>query len=276
MHVMKLLSALSIFILSIFSVNFSSAQEVHLPGSRSQALAGITVSLADSYSIFGNQAGMAKTNRLTIGGTFQNRYLLKELSTRSALLIVPIQSSVFALSLYQFGQTNFHQEKLGFAYARNIIPQLQFGIQFNYYRFFMAEENRSIGSTGLELGFQYQLTPRLLIGIHALNPYRVKIQTISGEYFYPSRLTFGTHLLLSESFAFLTELQKDNLFPLIIKSGLEYDVLNKFFIRTGIEGKPYQLSAGMGIDLKYLKIDLAVTYNQNLGNSPSVSFQYQF
>jgi hypothetical protein len=36
------------------------------------------------------------------------------------------------------------------------------------------------------------------------------------------------------------------------------------------------LAAGMGFAVKKLKLDLAVAYNQHLGNSPSVSFQYQF
>ena len=162
------------------------------------------------------------------------------------------------------------------AYARRINPRLHFGIQFNYYRFFLAEENQTIGSPGVELGFQYQLTNHLLVGIHALNPYPVSIQTFSGDYSYPSRFNLGTYFLLSESFAFVTELQKDLLYPLNIRIGLEYDVLNKLFIRAGMSGKPYQLSAGMGFAVKKLKMDLAVAYNQYLGNSPSVSFQYQF
>jgi len=72
------------------------------------------------------------------------------------------------------------------------------------------------------------------------------------------------------------ELQKDLLYPLNIKTGLEFDLMKKLFIRTGISAKPYQLSAGIGLVMKKMNIDMAVAYNQYLGNSPSVSFQYQF
>ena len=273
---MKLLPSFSIFILFILSAPLLKAQEVFLPGSRSQSLAGISVSLADCWSIFGNQAGLAQIDRLTIGGSFQNRFLVKELSTNSGLVILPVHSSVFAFSVYQFGEITFRQEKMGIAFARSLSPRLHFGIQFNYYRFFLAEENKTIGSYGVELGFQYQLTDHLLLGIHALNPYQTNRQTFSGKYSYPSQFNVGAYFKVSESFAFVTELQKDLLYPLNIKTGLEYDVQNKLFIRTGISGKPYQLSAGMGFAVKMLAIDLGVAYNQYLGNSPSVSFQYHF
>jgi hypothetical protein len=273
---MKLLSALSIFIIYFLSASDLKAQEVFLPGSRSQALAGISVCLNDCWSIFGNQAGLAQIDRPTIGGAYQNMFLVKELSSSSGLFILPVQSSVFAFSVYQFGKTTFRQEKFGIAFARSLNPRLHFGIQFNYYRIFFAEENRSVGSSGMELGFQYNLSDRILLGIHALNPYKTSIKTFSGEYSYPTRFNIGAYFQLSESFGFMTELEKDLLYPLNIKTGLEYDILNKLIIRIGISGKPYQLSAGMGFAVKKLKIDLAVAYNQYLGNSPSVSFQYQF
>ena len=275
-QVMKLLPSLSIFIIIILSAPFLKAQEVFLPGSRSQALAGISTSLADCWSVFGNQAGLANIDSPIIGGTFHNRFLVKELATSSGLFILPFHSSVFAFSVYQFGKTTFRQEKFAIAFARSLNPKLHFGIQFNYYRFFLAEANRNIGSSGLELGFQYQLTDQLLLGIHALNPYKTSIKTFFGEYSYPSRFNIGAHYRLSESFSFVTELEKDLLYPLNFKTGLEYAILNKIFIRTGISGKPYKLSAGMGFAVNKLKIDLAVAYNQYLGNSPSISFQYQF
>lgn len=264
------------FILINLSAPPLKAQEVFLSGSRSHALAGVTVCLSDAWSVFGNQAGIAQIDRLTIGGTYHNRFLVEELSSSSGLFILPVQSSVFAISAYQFGKTTFRHEKFGIAFARSLNPRLHFGIQFNYYRFYLAEENQTIGSSGLELGFQYQPTNQLLVGIHALNPYQTNIHTISGSYAYPTIFNVGTYLKLSKSFGFAMELQKDLLYPLNLKTGLEYDIMKRLFIRTGISGKPYQLSAGIGFLVKKMSIDMAVAYNQYLGNSPSVSFQYQF
>jgi hypothetical protein len=46
-------------------------------------------------------------------------------------------------------------------------------------------------------------------------------------------------------------------------------------IRAGVSGKPYLLSAGFGFVVKKLTVDMAISYHQYLGNSPSVSFQIQ-
>lgn len=274
---MKLLPAFASFIIFILIVHFSEAQEVFTPASRSQSLAGISVCLADSWSAFGNQAGLAQINRPVLGGTFQNRFLIKELSTGSALFILPVQSSVFALSFYQFGKTIFRQEKLGIAFARSLSPKLHAGLQFNCYSFFLPEANQSKGTYGIEIGFQYQLTKNVLMGIHALNPVKTSIKTVSGEYDYPTRYNLGALIQLSGSFEFMAEAEKQLLTPEIsIKTGLEYDLMKTLVLRTGLSGKPYELSAGMGFEVKKLKIDLAVAYNQYLGNSPSASFQYQF
>lgn len=273
---MKLLPTIFFIVLLMLSSLENRAQKVFLSGSRYQALADASVGLSGCWSVFGNQAGLTGIKRPEIAGSFQNRFLVNELSIRSGLFAIPVQSSVFAVSLYQFGKIPFRQEKFGIAYAHRIFPQLNFGLQFNYYRLFLSEDNRSIGSTGLELGIQYILTNQLVLGFHILNPYKTGIKTISGSYNYPSRIDFGALYHLSDFLLISSELENDFDRHLTIKTGIEYVILEKLFLRTGIAGKPYQLSAGIGFQVKKLTMDMATTYNQYLGNSPSVSFQYQF
>lgn len=273
---MKLFSALFIFLIVVTFNSFLKAQDVFVPASRSQSLAGITACLNDSWSAFGNQAGLASIKHPTISGTFQNRFLIKELSTSAGIFILPFQSSIWAVSVYQFGKTSFRHERFGLSYARTLSPRLHFGLQFNYYRFFLAEENKFIASYAMELGFQYQLSPTLLFGIHTLNPYKTGIKTYSGKYEYPSNVNLGAAVEISKSFDLFAEIEKYFSYPLTVKTGIEYSIMNRLYLRTGISGKPNQLSAGLGFSVSKLKIDLAVAYNQYLGNSPSASFQYQF
>lgn len=273
---MKLLPTFILVTWTVFTAVESKAQDVFLSGSRHQALSDATVGLSDCWSVFGNQAGLAGIDRPVVGGSFQNRFLVNELSTRAGLLVLPVQSSVFAFSLSQFGQIPFRQEKFGLAYARKISPKLNFGLQFNSYRLFLSEENRSVTSFGAELGVQYLLTERLVVGFHVMNPYRTGIKLRSGLFRYPSRVNIGTSYRLSDLFSLTSELENDFDDHFILKTGIEYCILEKLFVRTGVSGKPYQLSAGIGFQVRKLTLDLASTYNQYLGNSPSVSFQYQF
>lgn len=275
MNVMKLLSTLTIVMIFPLSTLLSYGQEVLPPVSRYQSLAESSVALSDCWSVFGNQAGLAAVNQMEIGGSFQNRFLLNELSTRAGVFVLPVQSSVFALSLYQFGEVPFRQDQFGVAYSRYLFPRLRFGFQFNYYRLFLVEDNRSIGSSGFELGIQYLATPQLVLGIHATNPYQTGIHTRSGKFEYPSMVNWGVLFRVSPEFWMTTEVENDFGGRLIVRTGLEYAVLGKLFLRTGISGKPYQLAGGVGFQVKKLYVDMAVSYNQHLGNSPSVSIQYR-
>jgi hypothetical protein len=272
---MKLLPAV-LFGSILFSASVVRSQEMFSSGARIQSLAGASVGLSDCWSVYGNQAGLAQINRAEIGGSFQNRFLINELSTRSFVFSFPVQTSVFAIAVSQFGKNTFRQEKYGLAYARQIFPKLNFGVQFNYYRIYLPEDNRSAGSAGIELGAQYMFSRQLILGIHVMNPYQTGIATMSETYLFPERINFGANFHLSNDFSLSSELEHDLGNHLTVRSGMEYTILEKLFIRAGFSGKPYQLSAGLGFQVKKLIVDMATSYNQYLGNSPSVSFQYQF
>ncbi len=273
---MKLLPASACVLFIAASALISVGQDVVQTGSRCQALAGATVVLADCWSVFGNQAGLAGITSTEIGGSYENRFLVNELSEQAGLIVIPVQSSAFAFSLWQFGEIPFRQGKFGIAYARKIFPSLNFGVQFNYYRLFLSEENRSAGSGGLELGFQYLANSQLVLGLHLLNPYKTGIKTLSGDFRYPSRIRTGVMYHISDSFNLIAEIENEFNSRFRLRSGLEYIIFESFILRTGISGKPYLFSAGIGFRFHQLVMDLSGSYHQYLGNSPSVSFQYHF
>ena len=273
---MKLLPVFHLVILLMFSALVTNAQEIFQPSARYQALANTSVALADCWSVFGNQAGLAGISKSEVGGSFQNRFLVSELSSRAGLFVLPVQSSVFAVSLYQFGKLSFRHEKFGIAYARRIFPQLNFGLQFSYYRLFFSEDNRFAGSYGVELGAQYLIAKKLVLGIHLLNPFQTRIATSPGSFKYQSGINIGGFYHLSESFSLSSEIENGFNNHITVKSGIEYNLLDKLYLRAGVYGKPYQLSAGIGFQVKKLTIDMADSYHEYLGSSPSVSFQYQF
>ena len=272
---MKLLLLFHPVLLFLIWTGNSNAQEVFQPSARHQALGAIYTPLSDGWSVFGNQAGLAEISHPEFGGSFQNRFLISELSSAAGFLIIPVQSNVFALSVYQFGQVPFRHEKFGFAYARTVFSKLKVGFQFNYYRIFLSEDNRSAGTAGLELGLQYILNSNLAVGIHVVNPYQTRIKLYSGKFSYSSFISLGMVYQVSDLLALMSELENDLSDQLRVKAGMEYRVLQNLCLRLGTSGKPRQLSAGFGFQIKRLTIDLASKYDQYLGSSPAVSFQYQ-
>lgn len=272
---MKLLPA-SILVFYVLFSCWLSAQQISPEVARFDAMAGTSVASGGCWSVYGNQAGLATIENPLVGGSFQNRFLLRELSGRAGLIVVPVQSSVFALSFFQFGDLPFRQAQLGLAYARRIIPNLNFGFQFNYYSQYFVEENKSAGATGIELGIQYSLNKQTVLGIHLRNPYRTGIKTSSEIYYYHSGIILGVLYRISNSFRATSELENDFGKQIKSRTGIEYDILKNFCLRSGVALNPVQFSAGFGFQFNKMNIDLATSYHSVLGNSPSVAIFYQF
>jgi hypothetical protein len=123
---------------------------------------------------------------------------------------------------------------------------------------------------------QYEISDKLSLGGHVINPYQTAVQTTFGKFSYPGVLTLGCRYHVSESFLMVSEFENRFSKEVIFKTGLEYNLNERIFFRGGISGKPIQLSAGFGFQVKKLQIDMATAYHQILGNSPSVSFKYRF
>jgi len=99
---------------------------------------------------------------------------------------------------------------------------------------------------------------------------------LSGTFHYSSQYNSGLLFRLSESFFLISEFKCDFSEQHTFRAGMEYVIMDKLVIRSGVSGKPYLISAGMGFQFKKLSIDVADSFHQYLGNSPSVSFKCQF
>lgn len=272
---MKLLPPLLLCLFWALFNRSAVGQSLFSQGSRADALAGATTGLNDCWSVFGNQAGLAGQKSIAAGGVFQNKFLVRELSTRSGFITIPVQSSVFAISIAQFGQKLFRQEKYGLTYSRKLTPHLNFGLQFNAHRIFFSEENRTAGTYGLEVGFQYLKSEKLILGFHLTNPYQSKIKLSAGSYQNESLIRLGSYYWFSNEFSAIAELENSFDEKVNVKAGFEYVLIDKLVLRAGVTDKPFRVSGGFGLKLKRLTLDQAFSYTRYLGYSPSVSFQYR-
>ena len=80
-------------------------------------------------------------------------------------------------------------------FARKVTPKLNFGLQFNVYRLFLSEENRSVSFFGAELGAQYLFTDRFVVGFHVMNPYGTGVK-LSSEHFGILRASILDHFIV--------------------------------------------------------------------------------
>ena len=71
------------------------------------------------------------------------------------------------------------------------------------------------------------------------------------------------------------EFEKDLDNPIRFRTGLEYQVIENFFVRGGFATAPVELTLGFGYQFKEIQLSLGSAYHQVLGWSPHFSFVFQ-
>lgn len=72
------------------------------------------------------------------------------------------------------------------------------------------------------------------------------------------------------------EAEKDILLDPLIKLGLEYNLMVRLWMRSGLNTNPRNLFFGLGFRSRNFVIAYAMTQNQYLGNTHHFSFGYLF
>jgi hypothetical protein len=89
-------------------------------------------------------------------------------------------------------------------------------------------------------------------------------------------LSAGVTFMASEQVQFAAEIEKSIENKPSIKFGIDYSVLDYLNIRAGAATKPTRLSFGFGLDIGPFVLDVAGSYHEILGFSPSTGIVYKF
>jgi len=247
--------------------------QLNYMGARSAGVSNASVTYRDNWSQFGNQAGISGVDEITIGAGFQNAYFIKELSTNVLAFALPTKSGVFGVNYSYFGYTKFNQNKFGLAFGKKLAKRISAGIKINYLYTHIEGEYGSQGLASGEIGIVTEPIDDFFLAAHVSNFWRAKY-TGPDEIYLPMLFKLGASYLLYETALLSAEIEKDLEFPVIFKSGLEFNLMNKFFLRFGIASNPMVFSFGFGYKLKPFNVDIAFSKHPVLGYSPAISLEY--
>lgn len=236
-------------------------------GSRSAAMGNCSVASRDFWSIHNNIAGIAGLNEFSLGISYENRFLMKELSYLNAGLSIPINNKgCFALSISSFGFANYLENNFGIGYARNFGPYLKIGLKIDYLLFKFPKDYNNRQTFTFELGVQTDINEKLIAAVYIFNPINVKTQTLNKDNI-PIIFRTGLSYKLTNDFLATTEIEYNSEKSFDYRIGLEYNVLKGFFVRAGVYTNPATACFGAGLLLKKVTIDFAAEMNQVLGIS---------
>ncbi len=244
-------------------------------GSRAASMSNAAVAVSDIWSVHHNQAGLGSISALQIGFHHENKFMMPEFGLQALALAVPSKPGTIGLSYTYFGFSKYNESKLGLAFGRMFGERISAGIQVNYLYTYIADDYGDTGNLTVEGGTIVQPVDGLFIGAHIYNPTRTKIKTYYDEP-VPTILRFGIAGYLSERILAAVEAEKEIDHKALFKAGLEINVLESLYLRTGITSVPVQTSFGIGYVLGRLVADLAFTNHQVLGFTPHFTISYIF
>lgn len=244
-------------------------------GGRSASMANSSVCLQDVWAVQNNQAGLADLCKVEAGIYYENRFLLKELSLKDFAFALPVNAGVFGLDINTFGFSLYNENKFGLAYAKKLFNNFSLGIQLDYLYTHIAENYGNKGELTFEVGLRAQIYKNLILAAHIFNPYRTKLSDYNNENI-PSILKFGLLYIPVSRLNICAEAEKNIYYPMMLKCGLEYNIIKSIFVRTGISTNPVINTFGFGFNFSNFKLDFSSSIHQVLGYSPQFSLSYIF
>lgn len=264
--------------LTILLIGFGTqiqAQGWQPVGARFQSLSNATVALSDVWSYHHNPAGLTELKCASLGFSYENRFLLKELQTQAFVFAQPFKWGVLSLGAQSFGYKYYRTTRIGMGYSLRLSEKFSAGVQLNY-QGIRIENYGSKGTMTAEAGFLAKIAENITLGFSVSNLGRAQLTDFQDERF-STFLRLGMQYQISQKVRTLLEVEKEVKSKIRVKGGLEYELLNRFFMRAGAASQPIEFSFGFGYQFKNrLKMDLGSAWHQQLGWSPHVGMTFDF
>ncbi len=241
---------------SILSILSATAQSTAVIPS-GISIAGTSVSDTYNVNAFGNTANMSYVSTGEAGITFENRYLLKELSTKAVQLTYSFPFVTAGLQFSYMGYPLYHEMLAGAGFARNFADKFALGVQFNYLNVYFTGINEYRSAFFPQFGFNLNLTQRTNLGFCAFNPFQTNIRTTIIEKRIPSIFSLGTQHFFSDDLVWRVQADKEISSFYRLATGFEYAISGFLTAKLGTYYNNYLVMCfGAGFKLTGLCFDL--------------------
>lgn len=242
-------------------------------GARSSGMAGASLTLGDEYSLFNNIGGLGRVESHAAFAGYQNRYGISEFQVIGGGGIFHHKLGNAGIGYYKFGDEFFSEQRIHAAIGNKLqMISLGLGVDLVQYNISTVGTRHVVA---LQFGGVAELTPQLFFGAHIFNLNQAEITSETGDKL-PTVMKGGFSYRPSDELIINLEVEKDLDFDEIFKAGIEYQVIERVFIRTGISTEPFISAFGVGFHPKNLKFDYSFSNDSRLGNVHEISFAYSF
>ncbi|MEX1001673.1 MAG: hypothetical protein WDZ35_06120 [Crocinitomicaceae bacterium] len=254
----------------------SLAQVYPQIGARSNALGGASLALTDVWSVYNNPGAFGALEQTAVGVAYENRFLLKEMSTQSLAFGYHTKSAGnFGLHFQQYGFSLYRESQGGLSYGMKFFDNFSGGISLHYHRIALGENYGTKNTFSAALGLLYSLNKDISFSMRVLNINRAPLADDEDERL-PTTFSLGAIYRFSEKAFWSIDAEKDLVHPINIRSGIEIKAHEIFALRIGVMSYPFQASFGFGLKFANFYFDMASSWHAQLGMSPSAGLHYSF
>lgn len=243
-------------------------------GARSMAMANASSTLNDVWAYHHNPGALGDVSTLTAGLSYENRFLLKELQSQGFAVAVPLKVGVISVGGQLYGSQQYRTSKAGFGYSMKLSDKFFAGVQLNYLGLRLPENYGSANTVTGEVGIYAKISEQWKIGASVFNLGRARLADFADDRF-TTMMRLGTSYTFSEKVLVALDFEKNLDYDVRIKTGIEYEVVNRFKLRGGFATAPIELSAGIGYEWKQLQLGVGSSYHQILGWSPNFALVFK-
>jgi long-subunit fatty acid transport protein len=244
-------------------------------GPRLTAMGDNGAAIIDIWAIQANPAGIIGVIRPSISLNYIKHLFGDDLSTQSLAAIIPLNNNFFGLSLQRYGFSEYNENKLGFAFAKKFSNHLSIGVNINYHQLKIPEYGSSTGFSA-EIGALYQFEKAFTLGVFVRNPSKQSYNSSEILATVPTSLNIGLSYQASDKVLIAATCFKNLNQPTDVKLGIEYKMFDLLSLRGGLSFKPFKQYCGLGLNYKEFLMDMATTYDANLGYTPQIALGYAF
>lgn len=264
----------TIFLIALL-VHFSLTAQNVQPASASTA--NSSVADLSRWSLFHNPAALAVKLNTEILLIVDNRFIIKELSTKSLAVVYPTSWAVTALSVSHFGFEQYHDILVGVSFSRNFSDRFSLGLQFDYWSTYSYSSNRYYGMLFPQIGLIVQLTDQLDLGFHSFNPFQSDITMENTAKRVPSIFSMGLTYHISSQFHWRLQADKEIAMNYRLATAFEYQKDERYSFQVGVYGWEYMIGClGVGIQLGFIGFDVGLELHPLLGLNSRLGIGYRF
>lgn len=266
-----------VFLILCVLLGFNGLAQVYPQiGARSASLGSTGLTFNDVYSVYNNPGAFGALEKTAIGLNYENRFLLKELSTQSlAFGYHTEKSGNFGVQFQQYGFSLYREMQGGITYGTKLFDGFYGGVAINFHRIQLAENYGARNTASASLGIYYEATESLDFGVRVQNISRTELSEFEDERL-PTRFGLGATYTFSEKVLWTVEAEKTLIHPINVKSGFEIHPHEILYLRLGVNSYPFQSAFGFGLAFDNLQFDMSTSWHSNLGMSPSAGLKYKF